>query len=147
MKIIGIEVRTSNQMEADPRTAKIPGLWKKFLEERAEEKIPNRKTAHTLLAAYTHYESDYNGPYSLIASSEVSSLDDIPAGMVGITIPAAKYLVFTAKGEMPDALIETWGYIWKYFSKPSNYKRAYTADFELYEKTKNSEVDIYIAIR
>lgn len=144
-KIIGIEARTSNVAEANPQTAKIPALWQKFFQ--VEEKIPNRKNTDTILATYTDYEGDHTGEYSLIVSSEVSSLERIPNDMVGAVIPSARYLVFTAEGQMPAALIETWAQIWQYFSDNLEYHRTYTTDFELHDKNDESKADVYIAIK
>ena len=143
-KIIGVEARTSNREESNLQTGKIPALWQKFFQ--IEAIIPNRKTTNTILGTYTSYESDYKGEYSLIVSSEVSSLDEVPEEMVGATIPSARYLVFTAEGEVPAALIRAWEYIWKYFSDNPPYERAYTTDFELHDKRNQSKVDLYIAI-
>ncbi|HSX37555.1 MAG TPA: effector binding domain-containing protein, partial [Chlamydiales bacterium] len=76
---------------------------------------------------------------------EVASLDDVPEGLVGKTIPASKYAVFTTKGAFPQGLIATWQEVWK-----SNLSRSYTSDFELYRSDfnpqKNPEVKVYIAI-
>ena len=143
-KIIGIETHTNNQNEMNPSTAKIPGLWGKFFSEGLIKKIPNKIDPNILLGVYTNYESDHTGEYSLIASSEVSSHDSIPTRMVGSVIPSGSYLVFEAKGELPDALIKTWMHIWEFFPGNNQYKRIYTADFELYKG--ENEVDIYIAV-
>ena len=107
IKLIGIETRTTNQREADPAMAKIPGLWQRFFTESIEEKIPNKTNAGARFGTYTNYESDHTGEYSLIAAAEVSSLADIPEGMTSLTIPPGKYLVFPVEGEMPMALVET----------------------------------------
>jgi len=150
MKVIGFEVRTSNLLEVDPATAEIPRLWKRFVEERLEERIPNRAHPGNLFGVYTNYESDHTGMYSLIVSAEVSSLDRVPEGMMGLTIPAGKYLVFSASGPTPDAIIQTWKNVWNYFSQSSEYRRAYTTDFESYRwkpDTQQTEADIHIAIR
>ena len=144
-KIIGIEARTSNSAETNSQTAKIPTLWQKFFQ--LEEKIPNRKNADVILGTYTNYESDYNGEYSLIVSLEVGSLDDIPDEMVGAAIPATRYLVFTAEGQMPAALIKTWTQIWQYFSANPEFQRAFTTDFELHDKNDESKVEVYIAVK
>jgi predicted transcriptional regulator YdeE len=144
-KIIGVETRTTNRAEADPKNAKIGALWQKFFQ--VQDKIPNKKRVETILGTYTKYESDHTGEYSLIVSSEVTSLNVVPDGMVGMTIPSARYMVFTAKGQMPAALIETWKSVWEYFSKNPEYKRAYTTDFEMHEKKDPTKVDIYIAIK
>jgi predicted transcriptional regulator YdeE len=46
---------------------------------------------------------------------------------------------------MPQTLIQTWIAIWDYFAKDSEYKRAYTTDFELYRG--GDAVDIHIAVK
>ncbi|MDQ6653934.1 MAG: GyrI-like domain-containing protein [Acidobacteriota bacterium] len=145
MKIIGVEARTINRAEADPLTAKIPALWGRFFQ--FEDRIPNKTNNDAILGTYTDYESDHNGEYSLIVSSQVSDLNDVPDGMVGATIPSGKYLVFTAEGQMPAALIGTWADIWQHFSDNTEHERAYTTDFELHERNNQSRVDVYIAIK
>jgi predicted transcriptional regulator YdeE len=150
IKVVGIETRTSNQKETDPSSAKIPGHWKRFFEEEIVRNIPNSVRPDIIFAVYTNYQSDHKGEYSLILTARVSSLESIPAGMTGITIPPSRYLVFPAIGKMPDSIIRTWGNIWKYFYESTQYTRSYTADFEIYDKrsqSENPEVDIYIAVR
>jgi predicted transcriptional regulator YdeE len=150
IKLIGIEIRTSNQKESDPSQAKIPGLWKHFMEQRIATKIPNIMRPGTIFAVYRDYESDFRGDYTLTLACQVSSLESIPKGMTGFTIPTAKYMVFTAEGKIPESIIQTWGSIWKYFSDSPPYQRAYTADFEIHDKrsqSENPEVEIHIAVR
>jgi predicted transcriptional regulator YdeE len=145
IKLIGVEVRTTNKQEMDPASAKIPGLWGRFFQEQIAEKIPNKKSGGVLLGVYTKYESDYTGPYSLLVGTEVNILDAIPEGMTGLTIPAGKYLVFAAEGPMPKALVDSWTHIWSYFAETSSYQRAYTTDYEMHYS--NDKADIYIAIK
>jgi predicted transcriptional regulator YdeE len=143
--IVGVEIRTTNRAEAVADTAKIPALWARFFQ--VEGAIPNRIDPGVVLGTYTSYESDYQGEYSLIVGAEVGVPGNVPAGMTGLTIPPARYLVFTAKGEMPVALIRTWMQIWQYFSVTSEYQRAYTTDFERHDKNEKASVDVYIAIK
>ena len=143
--IVGIEARTTNRAEMVPQTAKIPALWARFFQ--VEGAIPNRTDPGVALGTYTRYESDYQGEYSLIVGAEVGGPGDVPAGMAGLAIPPARYLVFTAEGEMPGALIKTWKEIWQYFSNTSEYQRAYTTDFERHDKNAESRVEVYIAIK
>ena len=100
------------------------------------------------MALYTEYEGDYTKPYSYILGCSVDSLDSIPTGMTGITIPTAQYEIFMAKGKMPDKVIETWRHIWQ---PVINNKRAYKADFEIYAANygdpENSEVEICIGLK
>jgi predicted transcriptional regulator YdeE len=143
--IVGVEARTTNRAEMVSETAKIPALWERFFQ--AEGAIPNRIDPDVVLGTYTRYESDYQGEYSLIVGAEVGVSGNVPAGMAGLTIPPARYLVFTAEGEMPGALINTWMQIWQYFSDTSEYQRAYTTDFERHDKGAKARVEIYIAIK
>jgi predicted transcriptional regulator YdeE len=145
VKLIGIAVRTINQQEMNPGTAKIPGLWGRFFQEQIGDKIPNKTASDSTVAAYTKYESDHTGAYDLIVGREVNSLSSVPDGMTAVTIPAGKYLLFTSEGPMPKALIDSWGYIWNYFSEGSQYQRSYTTDYEIHQAS--DRVDIYIAIK
>ena len=144
-KVIGIEVRTSNALEQHPGTAQIGKLWQRFHTEMIGHNIPNRVDAKTVVGVYTNYESDRNGMYTLVAGCEVKDLKQIPKGMIGITIPAGKYAVFPAPGEMPNCIIECWMRIWNYFDGSKDHQRAYTADYELYGE--ESGTHIYIAIK
>jgi predicted transcriptional regulator YdeE len=143
--VVGVEIRTTNHAEAVSETAKIPALWARFFQ--VEGAIPNRIDPGVVLGTYTRYESDYQGEYSLVVGAEVGDPGNVPAGMTGLTIPPAQYVVFTAEGEMPLALIKTWMHIWQYFSVTSENQRAYTTDFERHEKDAKGRVEIYIAIK
>lgn len=143
IKVIGIEVRTSNAAEMNAASAKIPELWGRFHQEKIPANIKHAKSDARVVGVYSKYASDHSGPYSLLAGVEALALDAIPDGMTGITIPANNYLVFTAHGTMPQALIQTWGTIWEYFSSGRKYQRVYTHDFELYQAP--DRVDIHIA--
>jgi len=147
--VIGVEVRTRNDLEANPVTAKIPGLWRRFFQENLAAEIENRKDANVLFGAYTNYQSDHTGYYSLLIGAEVSKLEMIPQGMAGITIPATEYLVFPAPGKIPEAIMTAWGNIWKYFPQDAPCQRAYTTDFELYRTNHDGQTqgEIYIAVR
>ena len=127
-----------------PSTAKIPALWERFFHERIAETIPNKKPQGPVIAAYTKYESDHTGPYSLVLGLEVSSLTSIPSGMTGLTIPAGQFLVFTAQGPMPNALIETWTSVWNHFREGIGHRRLYTADYEIHRD--DVRVEVYIAV-
>lgn len=144
-KLIGIEVRTSNQDETDPAKAKIGTLWGRFYQEQIANKIPNKKPGDAVLAAYTNYEKDANGPYTLIVGREVNTLDSVPSGMTGVAIPSGRYLAFTAHGPMPRTLIDTWTYVWKYFGSEAKYQRAYKVDYEVHSSP--DQADIFIAVK
>lgn len=143
-KIIGISVRTTN---ANGQSVEDLGkLWGQFMSEVAL-KIPNT-ISEEINVIYTDYESDYQGTYTTIIGKKVSSLDEIPKGMFGREFPVEKFQKFIAKGEMPDAVVQTWKAIWE---QDATLNRAYHYDFEVYgEKSQNgdqSEVDIFLSVK
>lgn len=144
ISVIGITVRTSNQNGEGARD--IPALWGRFYSENIASKIPNR-IGNDVYGVYTDYEGDYMKPYTTLVGCKVSSLDEIPDGMTGLTIDGGEYLKLTAKGNlMKGVVLEGWQKIWN-----TDLDRSYIADFEVYgEKTKNpedAEVEIYVGVR
>ena len=138
---IGLKLRTDNQK----CSLEMPAHKERFFNQNILARIPNKVNGN-ILAVYTDYEGDYTQPYSWILGAEVSSLDEIPAGLVGKVIPESKYAVFTTKGEFPQGLIAAWQAIWQ-----SNLSRSYTADFELYssdfDPQRHPDVKVFIAIK
>lgn len=141
--LIGIELKTTN--ENGRAAIEIPQHWEKFYKENVLAHIPH-KVSNDIYALYTDYEGDHTKPYSCIIGCEVSSLDQIPEGMVGREIPRASYAVLTAPGPFPSSLIETWYKIWN-----SSLKRAYKHDLEVYragfDPEKKPEVKVYIGVK
>lgn len=142
-KVIGIGVRTSNNNGEAARD--IGALWNKFMNENIGDKIKTRVTEE-IVSVYTNYESDHLKPYDTILGVKVSSLDDIPEGMVGASVNGGTYAKFISQGDLTkDAIYKTWMEVW---NTPLN--RSYTTDFELYgEKSINptdGEAEILVAI-
>jgi len=140
--IYGVLTRTKNSYEMNPQTAKIGTIWQKF-DSLVEV---NYKDGERVYGVYYNYESDANGEFDVLAGYETSNekLDKV-------TIEKGKYLVFDTIFEQTDddtriqAVIETWGKIWEYFSNEnSQYKRKYKTDFEYYKG--QNEIEIYISI-
>jgi len=141
--VIGIARRTSN---ADGRSiTDIPATWTAFLQQNATAKIKNRALPPTMYAVYSDYASDWKGEYSYMIGCGVTRAGTVPEGMEVRKIPAQTYVVFNAKGRMPDEVVAAWSMIWL-----SELPRTYTYDFEVYDKRftspKQKEVDICIAV-
>ena len=145
MKIIGIEIRTTNQNGQAMKD--IGGLWHRFFSENIISKIPKTVNSN-VYAIYTDYESDYTGEYTTLLGLEVSSLDEIPSGLVGREFPKQNFKRFLAKGAMPQAVAEAWQKIWE---QDKELNRLYQYDYELYtEKSQQgdlSEVEIFIGVK
>ncbi|QIK53706.1 AraC family transcriptional regulator [Dysgonomonas sp. HDW5B] len=142
--VIGISVRTTN--EGGQAAKDIPQLWDRFVSEDIESKIPN-KASTDLYGIYTEYEGDFMQPYTTIVGYKVSSLDNIPEGLIGLTIETSNYEEFTAKGKLSDDIVfNKWTEIWK-----SDLDRAYLADFEIYPEKScemdNAEIEIFVSIK
>jgi len=142
-KIIGISVRTTNE---NGQSAKdIGALWNTFIAEGILDKIPN-KIDNTIYSIYTDYESDYTKPYTTILGCKVSSIEEIPTGMIAQTFDGGNYTKYVSKGDLTKGVVyQEWLKIWN-----SDLNRAYTTDFEVYgEKAQNpndAEVEIFVAL-
>lgn len=140
-QITGISIRTTNACEMNPATSKIGGLHQQF-----DEKVSvDYKNGARVYGVYYHYESDYSGEFSVLAGTDQIGQTPID-NLESVTIANGTYLVFKAKGEVPQIVIQTWAKIWDYFSKEDTpYQRAYTTDFEFYKN--QNEIEIYIAVK
>ena len=140
--IYGISTRTKNLNEMNPETAKIGAIWQKF-DITVEVSY---KDGERVYGVYYNYESDANGEFNVMAG--YATLND---ELDMVKIEKGRYLVFNKIFEPTDestriqAIIETWGKIWDFFSNEnSQYKRIYTTDFEFYKN--QNEIEIYISI-
>lgn len=139
--VIGVPIKTSNKQFQE----EAPLLWQRFFTEDLAEEIPNQVDDH-LIAVYTEYEGDYTQPFTYLLGRQVSHLEDIPKGMIGIEIEESPYAVFTAHGPFPDAMVQKWHTIWE-----SDIDRSYTTDFEIYppdfDQEEAPKIKIYIALK
>jgi predicted transcriptional regulator YdeE len=149
--VIGIQVRTSNAKEVTGGGA-IPKQWERFFKEGIANKIPN-KVDSTIYAAYTNYASDYNGEYDFIIGMKVSSVSDVPPGMVAKKVPKGRYAIVTsAKGPVAQVVPQAWQRVYSLDdNKQLGGARAYKADFELYDQRsqnpQDSQVDLYVGLK
>ncbi len=140
-EVVGVGVRTKNSDEMNPATTKIAPLWGKFF----LDVLPKVSTGAGVYGVYTNYESDHTGLFDIVACSDGMSLDMLGDG-VSLKIESGKYLVFSAKGELPKATINLWAVIWHYFNaRNCVHERAYTTDFEFYKG--DCEIEISISIK
>lgn len=138
--ILGLKTRTKNSNEMNPKMAKIGALWQNFFTNI----IPTLESTTSLFyGVYTNYESDSMGEFDiLVGVEEVSTSDE----MSMVTLEEGTYLCFKAKGELPQAVIATWGEIWAYFSdEHCKDVRVYKTDFEKY--ISEDQAEIYIGVK
>lgn len=141
--IIGITMRTTNE---NGQSAKdIETIWTRFWNEHIGEKIAG-KVSDDIYAVYKDYESDYTGAYTVVIGYRVASLQQIPAGFVGMTIEAGAYKKFISKGKMPDAVYNTWLEIWGSKNLRRTYKTDFTVHGKKYYDGDNAEVETFISV-
>ena len=133
------------------KNKEITQLWDVFLPRR--ESIKSRINPTISYGICYPVEGKNNdAAFEYIAAVEVSDLHDLPAGMVGKTIPTQKYAVFTHKGSL-DKILETYQAIYAVWQPKSGYELIKAPDFEYYDerfKPDNpevSELDIHIPIK
>ncbi|MFG0215705.1 GyrI-like domain-containing protein [Brevibacillus porteri] len=88
-------------------------------------------------------------PFTTLIGVEVSSLADIPEGMVSHTIPAGKFAKVTHKGPETN-LGETYGFLYGSWLCESGYEYA-GFDFEYWDERykpeqEDNEIDIYVPL-
>jgi predicted transcriptional regulator YdeE len=141
IRILGSSVRTNHGLESNPETGRIPSLWQTFMQQGGTGSIPDASSP-VVYAAYSDYESDVSGDYTLTLGTASEAED---ANLNPVTLPAGKYLVFEEAGPAPACTIQAWQTIWAYFADPNcEHTRAYNADFEMY--TAAEGVSVYIGI-
>lgn len=142
--VIGIACQTANTPDGAP--IDIPKQWGKFYQEGIMQQIPNR-TSEEIIALYCDYEGDFTQPYTFVLGCQVTSADEIPAGMVAKQILAGRYAMYSAVGEHPKTLIETWQHIWQ---EDKNLKRTYKGDYEVYGDKfflgNPQQIDVFIGV-
>ncbi|MED1874376.1 GyrI-like domain-containing protein [Brevibacillus borstelensis] len=146
--IKGIAARTTNEREARGE-GKIPGLWERFFTTDVSGRAKAVKNPHLTYTLYANYENGAAGEYTVLIGHE-SEAGEAEEGMEVISVPAAKYAVFTSeRGPVGAVVTEAWKRIWEW-SATSQERRTLTGDFELYDARdfdpQNAVVRIYVAV-
>ncbi|MFJ3006641.1 GyrI-like domain-containing protein [Pseudomonas fluorescens] len=140
--VAGLRVRTTNATEHQPETAKIGPMWGRFFGEELAETIPGKSANSAIYGVYSAYESDASGEFDVTAGVAVNAPTK---DFESVLIESGEYLVFEAQGTLPDAVISTWGKIWKFFEENPQIQRRYATDFEAY--TGPESVSVCIGVR
>lgn len=140
--VSGLSVRTVNRDEADPARAKLPGLWGEFYGRHLPDEIPDRTAESLVYGVYSDYESDATGPFTVTAGVRVSAA---APDYASARVRGGRYLVFESRGAMPQAVIDGWSAIWRYFEQPQQYERLFATDYEEYRGPDHVAIFISVA--
>jgi predicted transcriptional regulator YdeE len=131
-QLMGISERTSNAEEMKGN-GKIPMLWQRFYSEGIIEKLSPFAISSEIIVAYTDFESDDSGIYTIIIGQSVKSDANQLDGFELKSIPKSDYLqIDTEQGNIQTIGINAWSKIWE--SQPLRERRSFKADLEIYGK-------------
>lgn len=135
-------------------TPDITAMWQEFGKDGTLEKlihcIPECPIMKGLLGIC--FSSELNAkqfPYGIGVEYDGREVDK---DLEIITIPANTYAVFTSKGKMPDAFIDTYHRIvTEFFPQSAQYEYAENVEFEVYSSADTSNpnysCEIWIAVK
>ena len=141
IRLIGLE-----QAYDQDNKQSIPELWQR-LQERLGE-IPGQRSGVAYGVCETQDPDE--GRFLYMAGVEVDSLETVPHGMVGKTLPAQRYAVFTHSGHISD-LPKTVYTIWNKGLPDAGLEPAKAPDFEVYDRRFDPEtgrgvVEVWIPV-
>ena len=134
-------------------THDITAMWQEYGADGTMERViacmPKNPVMKGLLGIC--FSSELNAkqfPYGIGVEYDGRKIDD---DLEIVTIPANTYAVFTSKGKMPDAFIETYHRIvTEFFPQSVQYEYAENVEFEVYSSADTSNPDyqceIWIAV-
>jgi AraC family transcriptional regulator len=135
---------------APGKTEGIPVLWNRLIPRLAE--IPDRARPDVSYGVCVGVEpaAGAAAEFDYTACVEVTSLRRVPDGMVGFTVPAGTYAVFTHRGHI-TGIGATTQRVWREWMPAAGLKPTGAPDFELYDErfcmdAPGSEVDIYVPV-
>lgn len=135
-------------------TPDITAMWQEYGADGTMEKLiqymPKSPMMKGLLGICFSSELDAKQfPYGIGVEYDGRKIDD---DLEIVTIPANTYAVFTSKGKMPDAFIDTYHRIvTEFFPQSSQYEYAENVEFEVYSSADttdpNYQCEIWIAVK
>ncbi len=139
--------------QAANATPDITAMWQEYgmdgTMQKLAECMPENPVMKGLLGICFSAELDAKQfPYGIGVEYDGRKIDD---DLEIVTIPANTYAVFTSKGKMPDAFIETYNRIvTEFFPQSSQYEYAENVEFEVYSSADisdpNYHCEIWIAV-
>lgn len=140
MLVIGLEARLRGpDDEAE--------IWRRFNREAIALRIPNARAPLAVLAM--RFDTSPDG-YTFLLGAEVSSLSDVPEGLVSRRLPATDYAVLAScRGPVRDVQREVWS---RAESLRLDHKtRSFAQDFEVHDQRSanpnKAQLDLYLSLK
>ena len=145
--------KTVGKPQSSSATEDITAMWKEFGEDGTIQRIisclPDKPIMKGLLGICFSSELDAKKfPYGIGVEYDGRKVED---DLEIVTIPANTYAVFTSKGKMPEAFVETYNRICtEFFPQSTRYEYAENVEFEVYPSQNvtdpDYECEIWIAV-
>jgi len=151
IKIIGMAIDTDMRRIYQD----VPSVGRRFREYKRTHEIPNQAQPWAFAAVSTGFDKE-TGAFSYFIGDVVTSLDEIPVGLMSFEIPAIQYAVFPVRPKNQFgwgiAIASTKRYAYNVWLPNSGYEPAGEIDdFEYHDersvRKSNPEIDLYVAIR
>jgi AraC family transcriptional regulator len=131
-------------------------LGKRFAQHKQEHGLPNKKEPWGFAAASHSYDEGTRA-FTYVMGDVVTSLDQVPEGLIGFEIPAGTYAVFPVRPKnrlgWGLGIPAVKGYAYREWLPGSGYEAAGgpVDDFEYHDersvRKRGPEIDLYIAVR
>ncbi|MGP4071638.1 GyrI-like domain-containing protein [Piscibacillus sp. B03] len=127
--LIGIEIKTYGIMKkSEPNS--IPGLWEEF--NQSTERIPNVKNQHEGYGLIEFPKGwQLGNRFLYTAGVVVTSVDDVPEGMVVKEIPEQEYAIVRYQGEIKE-IGKGFNYFYNEWLPQSDYQKSGAFEYEYY---------------
>jgi AraC family transcriptional regulator len=143
----GAKIRTNE--EENRLNGTIPAFWERV---RRDEAFWAELAKIAVGPATLGLSTDFDGrDFDYWIAKEIEEGSDVPEGMQCVTIPAQRYVVFTADGAFPQNVWAAVDFVYNDWLKRPGHRRAGGPDFEWYDSrfdvaTGSGEVDLYVPI-
>jgi predicted transcriptional regulator YdeE/ubiquinone/menaquinone biosynthesis C-methylase UbiE len=151
IQAIGISINTC----FNKASIEIDQLCRRYLKDNISNIIPNKKSPGVFITATKNYHPTEK-TFTYFLGDEVTSISEIPEGLIDFEVPSLSYVVFTVRpngsNDWTRAITDMKNYIYEYWFPNSHYEKAKVInEFELYDERskspKNPEMDIFVAIQ
>ena len=136
--VAGLTVRTTSLKESDYSTGRLRPLWNRFFDEQVYASTPHRTADARLFCVFSAYDSSAINAFDMTAGVAVARGDG------SVRIEPGDYLVFKARGEMPNLAMDARRHVSEYLADHPSIVRRFRTDFESYDGP--CEVAIHIGM-
>jgi len=117
----------------------VPRAWQQL---RARVVEIAHRTSEVLLDVSVEERA---GVYRQVVGAEVSTLEFVPEGMVGLEVPAQRYLHFRHEGPL-EAIAESFGAMYAWGREQGHRLGAFKLDLGYTHEGGESEHDLYVVV-